>query len=1008
MMKLDQAHTESAVEATQSPGQAGRPNGTTTIFRIPNMDCRNEEAAIRARLATLTAVDSLSFDLPQRRLTVRHGLPTSEPLLEALHEIGMHASLDDEGEAAGNAACGAACSGSCAGSENASSKDVFTIPNMDCRSEEAAIRARLELLAGVQSLEFDLPARRLSVVHTLSSAEPLLAALQSIGMQARLGEDTAPPTVNSAVPPEAACGSCGTTATSFAPAARGNTTQFLITNMDCPTEEALIRKRLGKVEGIERLDFDLMNRRLEVQHRLADPAPVLGALREIGMHATVEREAGASSKGQATYLIEKMDCPTEEALLRKSLEGMPGVSGLQFNLMSRTLIVSHSLKDEAPITAAIERLGMQPVLRDHSRPAPAVTRDFGTGISKAEWLRMGAAGVLAVGAEVLTFAGMSESAWPVVAVSLMAIALGGIETLKKGWIALRTMSLNMNLLMTIAVIGAALIGQWPEAAVVIWLFAVAEMIEALSLDRARNAIRKLMDLAPETALVRQDDGRWQEVKAETVPLGAVVRVRPGERIALDGVVVSGASAINQAPITGESMPVEKNPGDTVFAGTINERGTLEFEVHSRKGETTLDRIARSVQEAQGQRAPTQRFVDRFASVYTPVVFALAIAIAVIPPLLLGAPWFEWVYKALVMLVIACPCALVISTPVTVVSGLAAAARRGILVKGGLYLEQGRLLRAVALDKTGTLTHGRPALTDTVPTGALSEAEVLRIAASLDALSEHPVATAIVNAYGDKPHASVQRFEALAGRGVKGDIDGQTYYVGNHRLANELGVASEQVRKLLESLEAQAKTAVVLATDKQALGVLAVADTVRDSSKRAVAALKQLGVEPVMLTGDNRKTAEAVAAQVGITDARGDLLPHDKLAAIAELGAKAPVGMVGDGVNDAPALAKSNIGFAMGAAGTDTAIETADVALMQDDLRKLPEFIKLSRRVGGVLKANIAFAIGTKAVFMVLAFTGHASLWLAILADMGASLAVVFNGLRLLGTSPASDRDHHAG
>jgi Cd2+/Zn2+-exporting ATPase len=880
------------------------------------------------------------------------------------------------------------------------STHVFTVPDMDCRNEEAKIRARLQPLNGVNSLDFNLRAHRLSVVHTLPSAEPILRELEAIGMRAHLN-DTTKFSQSSSPGAQADCGPCGQPARSLvsAPAASGDTTQFRITNMDCPTEEALMRKRLGQLEGIDRLDFDLMGRRLAVQHRLGDPAPVLDALREIGMLATVQREAGPRPQGQATYLIEKMDCPTEEALLRKALEGLPGVTALHFDLMSRTLTVSHSLQDEAPITAAIERLSMAPVLRDSSQPAPAPSREFGSSsISKSQWLRMAAAGVLAIGSEVMVFSGMGEVSLPVMGAALAAIALGGLETLKKGWIALRSLSLNMNLLVTVAVIGAVLIGKLPEAAVVIWLFGIAEMIEALSLDRARNAIRKLMDLAPETALVKLADGRWEEVKAETVALGALVRVRPGERIALDGAVVSGASAVNQAPITGESMPVEKNPGDMVFAGTINERGTLEFEVRSRKGETTLDRIARSVQDAQGQRAPTQRFVDRFASIYTPIVFVLAVAIALIPPLFFGGPWFDWIYKALVMLVIACPCALVISTPVTVVSGLAAAARRGILVKGGLYLEQGRELRAVALDKTGTLTHGRPALTETVPVGSLSHDEVLRLAASLDALSEHPVATAIVNGYGDRPQATVQRFEALAGRGVKGDIDGQTYYVGNQRLATELGVATEPVRALLEQFEAQAKTAVVLATGQQALAVLAVADTVRDSSRQAVAELKQLGVEPVMLTGDNSRTAQAVAAQVGIRDARGDLLPHDKLEAIEKLAARGPVGMVGDGVNDAPALAKSNIGFAMGAAGTDTAIETADVALMQDDLRKLPEFIALSRRVGSILQANIAFAIGTKAVFMVLAFTGHASLWLAILADMGATLLVVFNGLRVLGRS----------
>lgn len=935
--------------ATAAPQAVAPSNGITTSFLIRNMDCRNEEAAIRARLADIPGVQTLTFDLPGRRLTVEHTLATTQPLHSALIEIGMDASLDDITPAA--ASCGSTCASTCGGGKPTLSPAAPTADAETARTPKAA------------------------------PIEPAACAVV------------------------ADCGPCGKPAVAMTPAASGNTTQFLITNMDCPTEEALIRKRLGKVDGIDQLSFDLMSRRLAVQHRLGNPAPVLDALREIGMEATVEREAGASPLGQAVYLIEKMDCPTEEALLRKALQGLPGVNALQFDLIGRKLTVAHTLTDVAPITAAIDRLNLSPVLQDSSQPAPPVTREFGSGISKGQWLKMGVAGVLALGAEAMAFSGLGESSLPVVGASLAAIALGGVDTLKKGWIALRTLSLNMNLLMTIAVIGAALIGQWPEAAVVIWLFGIAEMIEALSLDRARNAIRSLMELAPETALVKQPDGRWEEVKAETVELGTLVRVRPGERIALDGVVMSGASAINQAPITGESMPVEKKPGDTVFAGTINERGTLEFEVHSRKGNTTLDRIARSVQEAQGQRAPTQRFVDRFASIYTPIVFALAVGIAVIPPLFFGGAWFDWAYKALVMLVIACPCALVISTPVTVVSGLAAAARRGILVKGGLYLEQGRLLRAVALDKTGTLTHGRPALTDTVALASVPQPEVLRLAASLDALSEHPVATAIVDGYGDRPHASVQHFEALAGRGVKGDIDGQTYYIGNQRLASELGVLTERVRALLEQLEDQAKTAVVLATDKQALAVLAVADTVRDSSKQAVAELKRLGVEPVMLTGDNRKTAQAVAAQVGITDARGDLLPHDKLEAIEKLAAQGPVGMVGDGVNDAPALAKSNIGFAMGAAGTDTAIETADVALMQDDLRKLPEFIALSRRVGGVLKANIAFAIGTKAVFMVLAFTGHASLWLAILADMGASLAVVFNGLRLLGGSASDDQRH---
>ena len=938
-----------------------------TGFFIGNMDCPSEEAQIRKRLAQIDGIQDVVFDLPAHYVEVVHEPAGQNAILRALHDIGMQAVVQPR-----------------------SSQLVYLIQQMDCPSEERQLRATLEPLEGVQKLDFDLKAHTLTVSHTLTDTTPIAQAIVNLGMQPVEKTAGSMPIAVEALTPRMVASSIRTPAT-------GNGTRFLIPNMDCPTEEATIRKRLGAINGIERLDFNLMGRRLDVLHHLPDPAPILKALNDVGMKASIERSGDTAPQGQAVYLIEKMDCPTEEGLLRKALEGMPGVKALNFNLMGRMLTVSHDLADLAPVTTAIERLGMAPVLQSTSDPEPSAPRDFGTSISRGQWIRMAVSGVLALGAEAMVFAGASEASWPIILACLVAISLGGVETLKKGWIALKTRSLNMNLLMTVAVIGAALIGQWPEAAVVIWLFGIAEMIEALSLDRARNAIRKLMDLAPENALVRQPDGQWREVKADSVPLGSVVRVRPGERIALDGEVVAGQSSVNQAPITGESMPVEKTAGATVFAGTINERGTLEFRVTSRKGETTLDRIARSVQEAQGQRAPTQRFVDKFASIYTPAVFAVALAVAVIPPFAFGQPWFEWVYKALVMLVIACPCALVISTPVTVVSGLAAAARRGILVKGGLYLEQGRHLKSVALDKTGTLTHGRPSLTDVIPLRGQPTEEVLRIAASIDALSEHPVATAIVAGY-NQPHAQVGNFEAIPGRGVKGNVDGDVYYVGNHRLIKELGLSTLEIETQLDALENEAKTVVLLATDQQVLALLAVADTVRDTSRQAIAELRSLGIEPVMLTGDNSKTAQAVAAQVGITDAKGELLPQDKLLAIEGLLARGPVGMVGDGVNDAPALAKSSIGFAMGAAGTDTAIETADVALMQDNLRKLPEFIRLSQRVAGILTANIVFALGTKAVFMALAFTGHASLWLAILADMGASLAVVFNGMRLLRSS----------
>lgn len=694
--------------------------------------------------------------------------------------------------------------------------------------------------------------------------------------------------------------------------------------------------------------------------------------------------------------IEQMDCPAEEALVRKALVGQAGIGALSFDFINRTLTISDGPVDPAQVVVALAGVGLRAEPLAAGNPDRVAAAAPASRISShRQWLLSALAGVAAIGSEVAAYASGTETSWVVAALALTAVALGGRETLRKGWIALRSFTLNIHLLMMVAVTGAVLIGEWPEAAVVIWLFGLAELIERASLDRARNAIRGLLDLAPEKATVREADGRWVEVGAETVLVGTVVRVRPSERIALDGLVAAGESTVNQAPITGESMPVNKSAGDPVFAGTINERGVLEIRVTAPKGESTLDRIARSVQDAQGQRAPTQRFVDRFARVYTPIVFAVALLMALVPPLAFGLPWLDWIYKALVLLVVACPCALVISTPVTVVSGLAAAARRGMVIKGGLYLEQGRQLAFLALDKTGTLTHGKPVLTDVVPVGELDKEDALRLAASLEALSEHPIAAAILTAYGTRPHAEVRKFEALPGKGAKGEIDGTTYYLGNHRLAEELRVCSPELEAVLDRLETEAKTAVVLATASQPLAVLAVTDEVRSSAREVIAELKALGVTAVMLTGDNVRSARAVSAKVGIDDFRSDLLPQHKLAAIDGLLARGTTGMVGDGVNDAPALAKADIGFAMGAAGTDTAIETADVALMQDDLRKLPEFIRLSRATAAILWQNITLALGIKLIFFVLALTGDATLWMAVFADMGASIIVVFNGLRLL-------------
>ncbi|UVL84227.1 heavy metal translocating P-type ATPase [Pseudomonas sp. B21-028] len=693
----------------------------------------------------------------------------------------------------------------------------------------------------------------------------------------------------------------------------------------------------------------------------------------------------------SSFRIEAMDCPTEQTLIQNKLGKLEGVQQLEFNLINRVLGVTHGLPDDGPIISAIQSLGMQaepltPGQETQTSDLPAPAKP---------WWPLALSGVTALGAELIHFTNAAPD-WAVAVVALVSILSGGLGTYKKGWIALKNFNLNINALMSIAVTGAVLIGQWPEAAMVMFLFTVAELIEAKSLDRARNAISGLMQMAPEQATVQQADGTWQVREVKAIALGARVRVRPGERVGLDGEVVAGRSTIDQAPITGESLPVEKTVGDKVFAGTINQAGELEYSVTAAADQSTLARIIHAVEQAQGSRAPTQRFVDRFSTIYTPAVFALALAVAVIPPLFMGAAWFDWIYRALVLLVVACPCALVISTPVTIVSGLAAAARKGILVKGGVYLEGGYKLDYLALDKTGTITHGKPVQTDCIVLDPTVESTAPALAASLAARSDHPVSRAIAAVDKQPAPQPVDNFEALPGRGVRGDINGQTYHLGNHRLVEDLGLCSPELEEKLFALEKQGKSVVLLLDGSGPLALFAVADTVKDSSREAIRQLHELGIKTLMLTGDNAHTAEAIAGQVGMDQARGDLLPGDKLQAIEGLYAQGHrVGMVGDGINDAPALARAEIGFAMAAAGTDTAIETADVALMDDDLRKIPTFIRLSRQTSSILKQNIALALVIKAIFLGVTFAGFATMWMAVFADMGVSLLVVFNGLRLL-------------
>ena len=710
--------------------------------------------------------------------------------------------------------------------------------------------------------------------------------------------------------------------------------------------------------------------------------------------ATIFAEAGTAA---ALFRIPTMDCAAEESEIRRALAEVPGLRSLQFQLAARTLHIDAAGAAIPRALDAIRRAGFDPQPVKPSSPG-------GHGHAPASnWLwRLGLALFLAVAAELLAFFAPQTLVFKGVGMALSAVAIGlaGFSTYTKGIVALRQGRLNINALMAVAVTGAFVIGQWPEAAMVMALYAIAELIEARAVDRARNAIKSLLDLTPDTAEQRQPDGSWQLVAAPEIPLNAIVRVKPGARIPLDGVVTSGISAVNQAPVTGESIPVDKAAGDPVFAGTINDTGTLELRVTAAANNTTLARIIHAVEQAQGARAPTQQFVDRFAAIYTPVVFTLAVGVAVLMPWLMDLSWSQALYKALVLLVIACPCALVIATPVTVVSGLAAAARRGILIKGGVYLESARKLKAIALDKTGTITEGKPKLVATeVLASDTPDAQVLRWASNLAGHSDHPVSKAIAQGL-EQGNGELDAFTALPGRGVEARIDGQTLTLANHRLIEERGLCSVEIEARLAEHEAQGRTVTMLASSRQVLAIFAVADTIKDSSREALAELHKLGVSSVMLTGDNIATAQTIAQQAGIDDVRGNLLPEDKLAAIEAMQKRyGQTAMTGDGINDAPALARADIGIAMGGAGTDTAMEAADVVIMNDDLRRIPETIRLSRRTHAVLRQNIALALGIKAVFLYLAVFASATMWMAVFADMGASLLVVGNGLRLLRIKP---------
>jgi Cd2+/Zn2+-exporting ATPase len=712
-----------------------------------------------------------------------------------------------------------------------------------------------------------------------------------------------------------------------------------------------------------------------------------------------------------------LDCADEVAMLRHELEPLVRSSDrLAFDILRGKLTVAPGAPavDADAVRAAVARTGMRAEL----------WQDVPAGDPRAAWQRLGrtaltsASGVLTLAAFGLHAArggivaalgseGLgTDTATPAAVAGLYtaAVATGGWFILPRAWSAARRLRPDMNLLMTIAVIGAAAIGEWFEAAVVTFLFAVSLALESWSVNRARRAVEALLAFAPPTARAIQDDGAIVDVPAEDVAVGARLLVKPGDRIPLDGFVRQGTSHVNEAPITGESLPVEKAPGADVFAGTINTDGALEIEVTRIVGDTTLAQIIRMVGEAQSRRSPSEQWVDRFARVYTPAILGLAIVVAIVPPLVAGG-WSDWLYRALVLLVIGCPCALVISTPVSIVASLAAAARHGVLVKGGAFIEVPARLRAVALDKTGTLTEGAPRVVTVTPLNGHDERELLGVLGAIEAHSDHPLARAIVShvqTAGLPPMAAAD-VRAVDGRGVTAMVNGKRYWLGSHRFLEEQRQATPDVHDRLEAMSGAGHTVVVVGTDDHVCGLVTLADRVRAESPGAVAALRAAGVEHVvMLTGDNHPTAERIAEESGISEVRAELLPADKVAAVEDLVRRyGTVAMIGDGVNDAPAMGRATIGIAMGAAGSDAAIEAADVALMADDLSRLAWLIRHSRRTLAIIRQNVVLSIGVKAVFVALTFTGYTTLWAAIAADMGVSLVVIANALRLLASRPRS-------
>ena len=927
--------------------KAEEAKNRTLTLKVPAMDCPVEVGEIEEAFKGNGDVVKLACDVMNRTVTMTAtSALTTDAVLATFKKLNMPADVVNEVAAA------------------AARRTVkLKVEAMDCPVEAGEIEEAFKGNTDVEKLTCDVMNRvvTMTVTEGLTTGQ-ILAAFEKLGMPAEPLEDK----------PLAAVG--------------GKELKLYVEAMDCPVEVGEIETALKDNPLIADKHFDVVNRTvmLVLTDANADTAGIFAVFKAIGMPAVEVKTAGGAS--ETVLAVENM---ASDADVKAVLD----VIGLDAAVDRKAQTVQF-------VTDAEHVLGIITRLNEAGWKASVKSTKTDTGIKKDEKLpyaRLGTALVLAFGAEALELAGTFPE-WAVMVPALIAIVLAGFGTIKKGVLCLVRGVFNMSTLMAVAVTGAACLGAWPEAAMVMTLYEIGEMIESLSMTRARKAIRTLLSVAPNEVEARIN-GTWTKIPIETAPAGTVYRVEPGERAALDGVVEDGTGSMDESMITGESLPVQKAAGSTVWAGALSLESTLVIRSTAAAKDSMSARIIRAVEEAEQKKAPLQRFVDKFAARYTPTVFVIALAVAVVGPLVTELPWTTWIYRALVLLVIACPCALVISTPVTIVSALALAARRGVLVKGGVYLEEGRNLKNAALDKTGTITRGEPKFQTLTLIGASDETKVWQQAASLADMSSHPVSRAVSDA-AEAKHVEtrvVKDFKALPGAGTEGRIDGALLRFTNLKWLESKGLATPEVKAAFEAAHAKGQTAVALSDMFGVMGVFAVADTVKDGAAEAIAAMKRAGITPYLLTGDNSRAAQAIGTSVGIAaeNIKAELLPEEKLSHIEALEGKAATAMVGDGINDAPALSRARIGFAMGVKGADSAIEAADVALMDDDVGKIAWFKRLSELTHRTMAQNIIFALGVKVCFAVAAMAGVATMWMAVFADTGVTLLVVAWGLRLM-------------